>query len=156
MALTQSQLQLLKTAAVADPTAAAYIGNGDDQALANWLNASQAGYLVWLPVLSTEQARAAIVKGISQLDNLTVGKRDSLLWFFSESVTPTDPKVTEAIDALCGTQNTIKTALHDSLRRAATRAEMLLATGPGTYASPGTLTFEGLFSAAQASTVRGG
>lgn len=153
--LTPLQASTLKTAALADQTAAVYIQDGDDQALADWLNTIQPSFWVFISVLSTDAARVAISKGISQLDNLTVGKRDSLLWFFSVSTTPPDPSVAQAINDLCGTQNTLKNALLDALRRTATRAEKLLSTGTGTNASPATMSFEGLFDKALASSVRG-
>lgn len=155
MALTQPQAAALKAAALLDPTAAAAIDAGDDQALADWLNTIQPSFWVFISVLSTDAARVAISKGIAQLDNLTVGKRDSLLWFFSVSTTPPNPSVSQAIIDLCGSQNTLKNALLDALRRTATRAEKLLATGTGTNASPATMTFEGLFDRALASSVRG-
>ena len=155
MALTQPQAAALKAAALLDPTAAAAIDAGDDQALADWLNTIQPSFWVFSSVLSTDAARVAISKGIAQLDNLTVGKRDSLLWFFSVSTTPPNPSVAQAINDLCGSQNTLKNALLDALRRTATRAEKLLATGAGTNASPATMTFEGLFDRALASSVRG-
>lgn len=155
MALTQPQAAALKAAALLDPTAAAAIDAGDDQALADWLNTIQPSFWVFISVLSTDAARVAISKGIAQLDNLTVGKRDSLLWFFSVSTTPPNPSVAQAINDLCGSQNTLKNALLDALRRTATRAEKLLATGAGTNASPATMTFEGLFDRALASSVRG-
>lgn len=153
--LTPLQAITLKTAALADPAASVYIAEGNDQALADWLNVDQPTFWVFLPRLSSDAARAAIAKGIDQLDNLTVGKRDSLLWFFSVDTFPPDPSVLTAITALCGTQTTLKNALLDALRRTATRAEKLLSTGTGTNASPATMSFEGLFDKALASSVRG-
>jgi hypothetical protein len=152
--LNQQQAATLKAAALLDPPAAAAIADGNDQDLADWLNAGQPTFWVYVPSLSTEAARLAITAGVSQLDNLTVGKRDSLLWLFSVATMP-NASLSQAINDLCGTQNTLKNALINALRRTATRAEKILATGIGTSASPATLTFEGLFDRALASSVRG-
>ncbi len=152
--LTNDQLLTLRAAAVADGTAAGYIATADDQALADWFNVDQGAYIVWRTSLTPDQSRTAIVQGATQLDALTTGKRDSLFWLLSVSVRPTDAAVRAAIDDLCGTQATLKAALQAALRRTATRAEKLLATGTGTAGSPATLTYEGMLSAAEASGVR--
>lgn len=152
--LTNAQLLTLRAAAVADGAAAGYIATADDQALADWFNVDQGAYIVWRTSLTPDQSRTAIVQGATQLDALATGKRDSLFWLLSESVRPTDAAVRAAIDDLCGTQATLKAALQAALRRTATRAEKLLATGTGTTGSPATLTYEGMLSAAEASGVR--
>lgn len=152
--LTNAQLITLRAAAIADGAAAGYIATADDQALADWFNVDQATYIVWRTNLTPDQSRTAIVQGATQLDALTTGKRDSLFWLLSEPVRPTDASVRAAIDDLCGTQATLKSALQAALRRTATRAEKLLATGTGTTGSPATLTYEGVLSAADASGVR--
>ena len=153
--LTSAQTATLKGAALADPVAATYITNGQDQLLADWLNANQPNYWVWRSVFTSDQARSAIMAGIAQLDNLTVSKRDSLLWVFSVNTVPSDPTVPASMDALCGTQNTLKAELQNAIRRTATRAEKALASGAGTNIAPSTLGWEGVFDAALASTVRG-
>jgi len=152
--LTPAQVTTLRNAALADPVAVNYLNNAQDQLLADWLNTPQPAFMAWRSTLTTDQARSAIMIGISQLDNLTVGKRDSLLWVFSVTTHPVDMTVTTAIDALCGTQNTLKGALQDALRRPTTLAEKLLSSGTGTYASPAVMTYEGLFNAASASSLR--
>lgn len=153
--LTPAQAVTLKTAALADPVVANYVNNAQDQLLADWLNTPQPTFWVWRSILTSDQARTAIMSAISQLDNLTVSKRDSLLWAFSVDTKPSDHSVPTAIDSLTGSQNQLKTALQDAIRRTATRAEKILATGTGTNAIPATMTFEGSFSAALASVVRG-
>lgn len=152
--LTNAQLLTLRAAAISNATAAAYIAATDDQGLADWFNVDQTAYIVWRTSLTPDQARSAIVQGATQLDALTTGKRDSLFWLLSEPVRPTDAAVRLAIDDLCGTQATLKSALQSALRRTATRAEKLLATGTGTTGNPATLTYEGVLSAADASVVR--
>lgn len=144
----------LKTAALADPAASVYVSSADDAALAAWLNTIQPTYYVWRTALTPQLARSAIVQGASQLDALTVGKRDSLLWLVSDTLDPQDTSVRIAIDDLCGTQATLKAALQSALKRPATRAEKILASGGGTSAAPSLLGWEGLFDAALASMVR--
>lgn len=103
-------------------------------------------FVVYRSQLPTDLSRIAILVGASQLDNLTVGKRDALLWLCSESLNPNDPNVRQSISDLCGSQNTLKNSLLASLKRFATRAEKALATGTGTNADPGTLVYEGIVS----------
>ena len=157
MALTNEQLVALKLAAQADQFAAEYIANGQDDLLRDWLNYIESTFYVWRNVFTPEQARTAIANQIAQLDNLTVGKRDSLFWFFSEPVIPSDPaaNVVAAIDNFCGSQNLLKGSLQDAIRRPSTRAEKILAAGAGTSESPATMAWEGLFTTASASQVRG-
>lgn len=152
--MTPAQLLSLKALALADPVAAALITSADDQGLADWLNAPQPTHYVWRSVLTPEMSRSAITLGATQLDALTVGKRDSLFWLLQQTTIPSDPAVRAAIDDLCGTQNTLKAALQAAQKRTTTRAEKALATGTGTAASPALLSWEGFFSAADASGVR--
>lgn len=151
--MTEAQLIALKAVASSDPTAAGYMASADDIALAAWFN-QQTSFVVWRTALTTQMSRAAIILGATQLDGLTVGKRDTLLWLCSETVNPSDANVRAAIDDLCGTQNTLKAALQAAQKRNATRAEQSLATGTGTSAIPGFLTCEGVLSYADASMVR--
>jgi hypothetical protein len=103
-------------------------------------------FVVWRTSMTTQMARSAIIAGATQLDALTVGKRDSLLWLCSDTLDPSQASVRAAIDDLCGTQNTLKGALVAAQKRNATRIEKLLATGTGTTASPATMGFEGSVS----------
>lgn len=151
--LTPSQIATLRTLADADPVAAGYVASADDIALADWFN-QVTTYVVWRTVLGPEMARSAIIEGATQLDGLTVGKRDSLFWLCSGNLDPSVPSVRAAIDDLCGSQNALKAALQAAQKRFATRAEKALASGAGTTASPATLTHEGLLSYGEASTIR--
>jgi len=153
MNLTQPQMQTLKALALADVTAAGYIAAVDDIALAAWFNATTT-HIVWRNSMTTQMSRSAIIAGATQLDALTVGKRDSLLWLCSETLNPSDANVRAALDDLCGTQTTLKTALQAAQKRPATQAEKALATGTGTTASPATLVFDGNLSYGEASSVR--
>ena len=151
--MTPSQLSTLKAVAVADPVAAAYITNGNDNELAEWFNQMQT-FVVWRTVLTPEQARAAIIKGATQLDGLTVGKRDSLFYLVSGDLAVSDSAVRTAIDDLCGTQNQLKSYLTAAQKRTASRAEKALASGTGTEAAPASLGWEGWISGNDASEIR--
>src|SRR5574343_485887 len=81
--LTTAQMQALKAAIVADPALLAIAqGAGTDyQAVANALNtAASPALVVWRTAVGPEERRGAITAGAIQLDNLTVGKRDALLY----------------------------------------------------------------------------
>lgn len=152
--LTNAQMLTLRSAAMADGTAAGLIATADDQGLADWFNVAQPSFYAWRTSLTQDMSRSAIVQGATQLDALTAGKRDSLFWLLSEAVNPSDANVRAAIDDLCGTQATLKGALQAALKRTTTRAEKILASGTGTISVPATLMYEGYLSAAEASGVR--
>lgn len=151
--LTTTQLSTLKAVALADQTAASYINNGQDSQLADWFN-EQTSHVVWRSALTPELARAAIIAGATQLDALTVGKRDSLFWLCSGNLDVANAGVRAAIDDLCGTQATLKAALVAAQKRTAKRAEQILASGTGTTVSPAALGWEGTISGNDASAIR--
>lgn len=143
--LSVSQMQALKSAALADPVAAALYSAGNDNGLAAWFNADNTK-IVWRSTLAPDVMREAIVGGASQLDNLTVGKRDALLYLVSADLRNT-ATLRATLDDLCGTQATLKASIVAAQKRTATKAESILATGTGTTATPATLTWEGQISA---------
>lgn len=144
--LTSAQLTTLAAAlrADTDPDVAAAVAIGNATYLVSAYNALST-YIVWRSVVTPDQARIAIVSGsqLAQLDNLTVGKRDALLYAFAADVATSNQATREAIIDLCGTQNVLKAALTAAMKRAATKAERIFATGTGTDAAPGTLGWEG-------------
>jgi hypothetical protein len=148
MSLTTEQMVVLKAdiLAATDQATVDARAAGDTQALANLYNATASpAFIVWRSTLAPEQARDAISggDGLAQLDNLTAGKRDSLLWLFEGVTHPDNEAQRTAIQSLCGTQNTLKAAILAAQKRAVTRAERLFATGTGSDASPGALGWEG-------------
>ena len=151
--LSTPQAQSLKSLAQADATANSYILNGNDTALAEWFNTPTA-YVVWRTSMTPDQSRAAIVEGAIQLDNLTAGKRDSLLYLVQGSLDVSQAGVRQALDDLCGTQNTLKAALQAAMKRVATRAEAALASGTGTSQSPGAMDWEGYVSYSDLTLIR--
>jgi hypothetical protein len=142
MALTSAQLATLKAAIIADPTAGPIRTAGDSVTLLAWCNGDSAK-VVWRTVMSPAMSRIAIINGATQLDALTVGKRDSLLWLCELDLNPTLPAVRAAIDDLCGSQNTLKSALQAAQKRLASMAEAVFAIGTGTTQSPADIVFEG-------------
>lgn len=151
--LTTVQASTLKAVALADPVAAGYINAGNDTGLSEWFN-EMTTHSVWRSVLTPELARAAIIKGAAQLDALTVGKRDSLLYLVSGNLNVADAAVRASLDDLCGSQNILKGFVQAACKRAASRAEKALATGTGSDAAPATLGYEGVISGNDASLIR--
>lgn len=151
--LTTVQASTLKAVALADPVAAGYLNAGNDTGLSEWFN-QQTTHIVWRSVLTPELARSAIIKGATQLDALTVGKRDSLFYLVSGNLSVTDAAVRASLDDLCGSQNVLKGFVQASCKHQASRAEKALATGTGTDAAPATLGYEGVISGNDASLIR--
>lgn len=146
--LTDMQKQTLKAAILADPVLAALPLNSDgNYEIAAALNLpATPAFVVWQSQLTPEKSRQAIVAGSEQLDNLTVGKRDALLYLAGGTLDCRQANVRSAIDNLCGTQNTLKASLVAAQKRTASRVEQILATGTGSDASPAVTTFEGTIS----------
>lgn len=163
MALTPEQLPTFKTDILANTNtipagmvnAGAFVGvqiknipnNGDGNlAVATWYNLlASPDFYTWYFTRSRMDNRRAILNTAgagNQLDALTVGKRDALLWCLDDTLQPTLPSVRATIYDLCGSQNTLKTAILDSFKRKATNAEKLFATGTGSFAAPATGAFE--------------
>ena len=113
-------------------------------------------FTVWQHNLTPDLARKAVVTGAMQLDNLTVGKRDTLLYLFQGTLDCTDSVLRTTLDDLCGTQNTLKAAILAATKRLATRFESVFATGTGSDASPATATLEGSVSYQDVQQARGG
>jgi len=145
MALNPAQLATLKAAILADPVLNAFPNTQDGAwEIANALNvAATPAFTVWQSQMTPELSRAAIVLAATQLDNLTVGKRDALLYLVAGTLDCRQAGVRQAIDDLTGSQNTLKAALVVAEKRLALRIEKILATGAGSDASPATTTFEG-------------
>ena len=144
--LTEAQRATLLADILANQDTAAKYQIGDLSSLAELYNAAASpAFTVWRSVLTPEQARTAITggDGLAQLDNLTAGKRDSLFWTFDGDTYPANADQRAAIVNLCGTQNSLKTAILAAQKRTASRIEKLFATGTGSDASPATLVVEG-------------
>ena len=149
--LTSEQMATLKAdiLAATDQATVDARANGQTTVLAGIYNqAASPAFYVWRTSFTPDQAREAISgsDGLAQLDNLTAGKRDSLLWVFEGNTNPSNATQRNAIASLCGTQNTLKAAIAAAQKRTVTRAERLFVTGTGTVDSPGTLRWGGTLS----------
>jgi hypothetical protein len=154
MSLTPSQLTTLRAAidAETDADLISYRTNGQTPLIAAWYNTpASPTFYVWRKQYTSAQIAAAIDAGITQLDALTASKRDSLLWWAGRDHDASVAQTRTAIDDLTGSQNTLKAALMDGAKRAATRGEKLFATGTGSLASPATTVVDGMISDADIS-----
>ena len=145
--LTDAQKTTLKAYILADAVLGP-ISSGpatDYNSIMLALNADST-FIVWKTSVSPSEWRKAIVAAAVQLDNLTVGKRDALLYVVQDALDATVASTRTTIDDLCGTQNTLKASLLAAQKRKATVAEKVLSTGTGTDATPGLTTFEGQVS----------
>ena len=114
--------------------------------IAIWYNQStDPVFTVWRTVVSEKVISDYLMESGAaiQLDNLTAGKRESLLWAFGLDLDMSIQAVRNTVDNFCGAQNNLKAAIKAISKRAANRIEKLLATGTGTTENPGTLVFEG-------------
>jgi hypothetical protein len=115
--------------------------------IAAWYNqlASPAFY-AWYFTRTRMDNRRAILNTVgagSQLDNLTAGKRDALLWCLDDTVEPKLSAVRTTIDDLTGSQNTLKAAILDGFKKQLTYTQKVMSTGTGSFASPADGTYEG-------------
>lgn len=149
MDITQAQLQVLKNDILADPLLAQWAATGRmaQEISVEYNKPASPVWVVWRTAVQPDEWRGGILNdaagGADQLDNLTIGKRDSLLWFFEGVINPSLPNVRATLNSLCGTQNNLKAAIATIQKRIATRAEKLFSIGTGSTASPATMTFEG-------------
>lgn len=148
MALKPAQRTKLLTAIAADP-ALSTIPKTNDGAftMAQLLNAdSNPAFIVWKTRYTPLEIRTAITESATQLDNLTGSKRQSLLWWadgtYDMGKTSTRAAITDFTTGFASLQN----AILDGGKRTATKLEAICATGTGSQADPGKLTFEGSIS----------
>lgn len=146
--LTNAQAMTIKTAILADATQANNVTIQDYSAIADWLNTAGA-FIVWRTNVPVEEYREAIVW--TEVDNatMTVGKARIWEWLTANMTLPINAAKTNVRQGLadCWASNTTtRTNLLAAAKRTATKAEQLLATGTGSSASPGTLTWEGQIS----------
>ena len=169
MPLSGSQLADLKTNIAANTNTVSYGGssvainmlpNDPDAnlAIANWYNLDAAGpFYIWHFARTRMENRRAVMNtagSANQLDALTGSKREALLWAIDDTVDCRLPAVRTSIEDLCGSQNTLKSAIIDSFKLVASNAEKLFATGTGTLASPADASLWGDITAAEVLSAR--
>ena len=145
--LTNAQALVLKTAILADATQANNVSIQDYSAIADWLNTAGA-FIVWRSSIPVSEYRDSITW--TEVDGLTVGSKYRIWeWLTGNMTLPLESGKTAVRTGLadCWASNsTTRANLLTIAKRAATKAEQLLATGTGSSASPGTLTWEGQIS----------
>lgn len=148
MALTTAQLAALKADILADPVLSAKPMNSDgafDIASAYNLDASPA-FVVWKSSVSAQEIMS---NGFiwTAVDSLTVGKARIWDWMTRYgSINPSKANVRQGLADCFGGASAMATAIMPHLKRNATRAERLFASGTGSDASPGSMGFEGNLS----------
>lgn len=147
--MTNTQLQLLKTEITNDPALSGTPMNADGYfAVAAALNLpSSPAFTVWRTAVSTSDCKKATVW--TEYIGRSAGERDAWSFMLSNGIiNAADANVRQGIqDIFSGAQGVAsRTALLTISKRIATRAEKVLATGTGSDAAPGTLTFEGSVS----------
>lgn len=154
--LTTAQLQTLKANIEADPALAAQPLNSDGAfaiAAAYNLNAAP-DFTAWK---TTVDSQTIMENGFvwTAVDSLTVGKARIWDWMTRYgSFSPAKANVRQGLIDAFGAGTAMATAIAPHLKRLATRAERLFATGTGSVASPGTLTFEGGLTYQEVETAR--
>lgn len=146
--MTPEQLTTLRAAVLADPTLSA-VGRNDTE-LARLLNLPTT-FVCWRTSVPKDEI---MFNGFDWVlvDNLSIGKARIWDWLFDNAqsaINPNKPNVRAGI-AECwkGTAAMLaqQTAILGHCKRAATRAEQILASGTGTDATPGSFGFEGQLS----------
>jgi len=175
--MTPAQASTLKALALANQTAVDIIAAGNDVALAEWFNQPTTTY-VWKNYTPSDDVFDAIAwANLTPLDTpdgsatytnralLCQAKQINLQIMLQgkERVATAKPNIRNSLsDALLNvpsaaggaTQGAGWPAVKAAISRIGTRAEMALATGAGTQASPSTPAWEGMFTASEASAVR--
>lgn len=175
--MTPEQYAILNDLAAADPVAQAYVTGADDYALADWLNTATTKYIwktytpgddvfdaiTWANLtpadtpdgtaLWTNRALLCQAKQIN-LQIMLQGKERIATGKASIRTGLSDALLNVPSGASGATQSAGWAAVKAAISRIGTRAEMALATGAGTQASPATPGWEGVLSASEASTVR--
>jgi hypothetical protein len=152
MALTTAQKATLKTDIQANTDANTFYVDGNLEALAALYNTlSSPAFIVWKTSVSRDEITQNGFDWV-RVDNLSVGKARIWEWLFanlSETIDPSKSNVRAGIDETWkGTQADldVRAAVYVHCKRTATRGEKVFATGTGSDASPGLLTFEGIIT----------
>ena len=152
--LTATQLTQLRAACFNDVTAAAFIAAGQANELGEWLN-QPSDFVVWKKQVETDDVGQVI--SYIALEAMTVANRDRVQTFYVLNPVAFEPRsdirsyFAESFSgALAGEGENTRASLESLWRRPATHAERLLATGVGSEAQPGDVTWEGNVPGTQA------
>jgi hypothetical protein len=157
--MTPQQQATLKAALLADTALAQYIIDYRDDLIRDYYNApSSPAFIVWRTSVTQDEIMQNGFDWV-QVDNLTVGKARIWEWLFdngSTSINPSKANVRAGIDeAWKGTAAmlAVRAAVYVHCKRTASRVERIFATGTGSDAVPGLLTFEGEISTGDVSAM---
>lgn len=147
--MTSEQFATLKAALLANPALAQYIVDYRDDLIRDYYN-SQAtpDFTVWRTNVTQDEIMQNGFDWV-RVDNLSVGKARIWEWLFknsSNSINPSKANVRAGIDETWkGTTAdlAVRAAVYVHCKRLANRVERIFATGVGSDAAPGILTFEG-------------
>lgn len=157
--LTTVQLQALKAAILADPALAALpMTSGAAAMIAEVMNEpASPTYVVWRTDVPLEEIMRNGMDW-TRVDNLSVGKARIWDWLSRlGTINASQANVRAGIEAAwVGAQAdlAVRAAVFGHCKRGATRAEKLLASGTGSDASPGTMTFEGALTSEDVQAAR--
>jgi hypothetical protein len=151
MPLTNAQYLLLRQDIASDP-ALAGVPQTQDGAMfvADTYNLPASPvFWVWKTVVTPEEYTGGNSIVWTAVDQLSAGKARIWEWMtggLTRSLNAADPNIQAGIREAFNPGSSTTTNLQAIARRQASRAEALFATGTGSPASPGTMTFEGLIS----------
>lgn len=149
MTLSANHLQALKTELLNDPTGLGYAQHiaRSIGALVLLLNAATT-FIVWRTRVTQDEIMGNGFDWV-RVDNLSVGKARIWEWLFANRervFNPSKANVRAGV-AECWKGTAADVAVRDAVlehcKRAANRAEQIVASGTGSSVSPGLLTFEG-------------
>lgn len=162
-ALTPEQKAALKAAALAEPSIATCISGGNDVCVTTWFNTAST-FVVWRNSVtqneyqSRENGTTFNWSGAGGFIARSQGERDAWRTMFQAgAVDPSKANVLAAFNDIFSGAGAGAVANRAHLlsvsKRMATNAEKVLATGTGTDASPGKLTFYGTISLSETSSI---
>lgn len=145
---TTAQKQALKAAINADSTLATQAAASDFESVANALNLpSSPAFIVWRTSVTRKEILRDPAYDWTRVDNLSVGK--ARIWdsmFIDGPIDASQANIRAGVAAVwVGTSAdlAVQAAVLQKCKRTAFRVEKVLATGTGSDATPGLLTFEG-------------
>lgn len=155
--LTPAQIITVRAAACADTaTARPMMLAGDANGLSGWLN-SASTFITWRSdVLAEETGNAWVGTDIDGMSALNMQRLQLLLASSPSGVfdmTRADRRAGFENPFGASASNPSRVAMRAAWKRAATQAERALATGTGTDATPGVLTFSGAVQQTQATGI---
>ena len=127
MALTTQQLATLRTAALADPTAAAIITAGNTFAMQDWLNAKAVPVVkAWRVAYSGDEMYAAH-KPVEYIAR-SAAERSAFDLMVARTVAPTKIAIRKGVEDIFsgGTNSTSRSAILTDMQENATRAEVAI------------------------------